>query len=73
MGERIRADLQAAYELRRGWKIKDVIPGLVIEIDGCFQIQHNGNCRLDRLRSGYSASPPQPGRSSINFFPSTGF
>jgi len=34
MGEMIRADVQTAYELRRGWKIKDAIPGLDIEIDG---------------------------------------
>jgi hypothetical protein len=33
MGERVCADIQAAYELRSGWKIKDAISGLVIEID----------------------------------------
>jgi hypothetical protein len=34
MRERTRADIQAAYDLRSGWKIKDAISGLVIEIDG---------------------------------------
>jgi hypothetical protein len=69
MGERIRADIQAAYDLRSGWKIKDAISGLVIEVDGASA--HNGNCRRDRL--SYSASVPQPGRSSINFLPGTRF
>ena len=34
MGERVRADIQAEYELRSGWKINDAISGLVVEIDG---------------------------------------
>ena len=34
MGEWARAGIQAAYDLRSGWMIKDAISGFVNEIDG---------------------------------------
>jgi hypothetical protein len=61
MGERIRADIQAAYELRSSWKIKDAISGFVIETDGASKFSTTATAAEIGLDQKLSASALHPG------------
>jgi hypothetical protein len=67
MGKRIWAGNQAAYELRRGSKIKDIISGFVIEID----CHSKFNTTANAAEIGLDQKVRPPHLFSLVNFPST--
>jgi hypothetical protein len=57
MGEMIDVDIQAAYDLREAWKIKDAISGLVIETDGASKFMHTATAA--EIGLDQKLAPPQ--------------